>query len=346
MENLYVKTRKPYEIIIEKGIIKNLAEHIDNVFIGKKIMIVTDNNILPLYAEQLKNSLITTGHETEIFAFPAGETSKTMSTVVEILHACADFDLSRTDMIIGIGGGVVGDLAGFAASIYMRGIKYISIPTTLLASIDSSVGGKTGCDLPQGKNLAGTFHQPSLVLIDPDVLNTLPKRYINDGMAEAIKHAALFCSELFSQIASDNINYTDLIYKNINFKKRIIEDDEFEGGDRKLLNFGHTLGHAIEKYGNYSALTHGEAIGVGMMLVTRASEKAGYTLKGTSEQLDKILKKFDLPTETDYPLHELLDICKADKKRRGDVIDFVFIREIGKGNIMPLKLNELNDFFN
>ena len=220
---------------------------------------------------------------------------------MNIVEFLAENGLTREDMVVALGGGVCGDMAGFAAAIYLRGIKFVQIPTTLLSQVDSSVGGKTGVDLPQGKNLCGAFHQPALVLIDPDVLETLSPHFFSDGMGEVIKYGCIKSKVLFERIETENVKdfIEDLIYDCVNIKRGVVERDEKEAGERALLNFGHTAGHAIEKLHNFTDISHGEAIGVGMVMISEAGERIGLTERGTTDRIRKVLEKYNMKTEVE-----------------------------------------------
>lgn len=348
MRKITVSGENGYEILISGGIIKNCGEYVRGVSAAKKVLIISDTNVLPLYGEKVKVSLEATGFEVFSFAFPAGEASKTLDTVSDMIKALCEAQLSRTDLVVALGGGVTGDMAGFASAIYLRGIDFVQIPTTLLSQVDSSVGGKTGCDLSFGKNLVGAFHNPRLVLIDPETLNTLPPRYKNDGMGEIIKCGCIRSASLFSKLEncekfSDIM--VDAIFECVDIKRVVVENDFTEKGERMLLNFGHTLAHAIEKHYGFTGIAHGEAVGVGMVAITKASEKAGYTKAGSAERIEKLLEKFGLPTSCDVETEKLTEIMLHDKKRRGNTLNLVLLRAIGDSFVEPYPTAELTAFF-
>ena len=251
-KTISVKSPNAYDILIGNGQLDRCGELIKPVVKGNNCIVITDTNVEPLYLDRVVNSLKLQGFEVSSHVFPAGEESKTLRTVENMLGAFISAGLTRSDFAIALGGGVTGDLTGFAAAIYQRGIDYIGIPTTLLSQIDSSVGGKTGCDLVYGKNLVGAFHSPKRVIIDPDCLKTLPQKIYNDGLAEAIKYGVIKSEKLFKRLleedAPDFIN--ELIDECVSIKRDVTENDFFESGERMLLNFGHTFGHSIEKYYN------------------------------------------------------------------------------------------------
>lgn len=347
MKTLHVQAGRPYEILIERGCLGNCGALIRRVSKAQKAAVITDSNVGPLYAEAVAASLAEAGFQVFTHTFPAGEGSKVLGSIGIMLSFLADNAFTRGDLVVALGGGVTGDMAGFAASIYMRGIDYIQIPTSLLAQIDSSVGGKTAVDLPQGKNLCGAFWQPRLVLIDPALLSTLPPRFFADGMAEAIKYGCIDNAPLFERLEREDARafLGDMIFSCVDSKRRIVEEDERESGRRMLLNFGHTLGHAIEKYGHFEGFSHGEAVGVGMLLVCAAGEQNGLTQEGTSRRIQNLLQKYGLPISCEAPLETLLELAASDKKRAGDAIRFVLLRQIGDSFILPLEMNRLPSFF-
>jgi 3-dehydroquinate synthase len=348
MQKITVSGNNGYEIIIENSVIELTGEYVRKVTNAKKALIISDSNVMPIYGERVKNSLAKNGFEVFSFAFPAGEASKTLDTVSDMIKALCQAQLSRNDIVVALGGGVTGDMAGFASAIYLRGIDFVQIPTTLLSQVDSSVGGKTGCDLPFGKNLVGAFHNPKLVLIDPETLKTLPARYMNDGMGEIIKCGCIRSASLFEKLENCE-NFGDIlahaIYECVDIKRRVVENDFTEKGERMLLNFGHTLAHAIEKHYNFTGIAHGEAVGIGMLKITRASEKKGYTQKGCAERIENLLKKFGLPTTCQGDINTLCEIMLHDKKRRGNTLNLVLLKSIGDSFIESYPTKGLAAFF-
>lgn len=348
MRKITVSGQNGYEILISNNILTSCGEYIRKVTATKKALIISDSNVYPLYGDAVSASLRENGFEVSHFAFPAGEASKTLDTVSDMIKALCEAQLTRTDIVVALGGGVTGDMAGFASAIYLRGIDFVQIPTSLLSQVDSSVGGKTGCDLSFGKNLIGAFHNPLLVLIDPETLKTLPARYKNDGIGEIIKCGCIRSASLFEKLeraeSFDSIT-EDAIFECVDIKRVVVENDFTEKGERMLLNFGHTLAHAIEKYENYIGLAHGEAVGVGMAVITKASEKAGYTEKGTAERIEKLLKKFGLPIKTDAPIDKLCEIMLHDKKRRAGEINLVLLKNIGDSFTLGYPTESLTAFF-
>lgn len=347
MKTQTVNLEKKYTIYIDNGILDRCGEFVRKVSSSNRAAIITDSNVAALYEERARVSLEKSGFTVCTHVFNAGESSKNLKTVEEILCFLAENELSRGDIIIALGGGVVGDTAGLCAALYMRGISFVQIPTTLLAQIDSSVGGKTAVDLPQGKNLCGAFYQPKSVLIDPELLSTLSPKFFADGMAEAIKYGCIRDEELFCRLEKENAKdfLEDLIDDCVNIKRVTVENDECEKGERMLLNFGHTLGHALEKYYNFEGVSHGEAVGIGMILASLAGEENGLTEKGTCERIRNLLCKYNLPVTDNAELRDILKLCVTDKKRSGDSINFVMLKKIGDSFIYPLEINKIPEFF-
>ena len=346
MTEITVKLSTPYTIRIAPGGLAQAGAEIDALLHPARVAVISDSNVAPLYYETLRRGLCERGIEVSLFHFPAGEGSKTLSTMADIYqHLCAQ-GLTRQDVIVALGGGVVGDMAGFAAATYLRGIRFVQIPTTLLAQIDSSVGGKTGCDLPEGKNLVGAFWQPSWVLCDPQVLSTLPPRVLHDGLAEAIKYGCILDKTLFEQLANQPLEkvLSRVIERCIELKRDLVERDERDTGERMLLNFGHTLGHAIEKSYGFSTYTHGEAVGMGMVLLTRASERAGLTEPGTAERIEAALSRFGLPLSCPAAPEALAQAAHSDKKRSGSQLSLVLLRGIGNSFVYKIDENKLLGF--
>lgn len=344
---LTVNTSKPYSILIERGCLSQIGVRARGLFKpGSKAMIISDTNVFPLYGEQIKRSLADSGFVCSDYSFPAGESSKQLGTIAAIYQALAENGFTRSDFIVALGGGVTGDMAGFAAATFLRGIGFIQVPTSLLAQIDSSVGGKTGVDLPAGKNLVGAFHQPRLVLIDPDTLSTLPPRYFADGMGEAIKYGCIKDSSLFDMILEENIqdNLEEMIFRCVDIKSVVVEHDEFDTGERMLLNFGHTFGHALEKLYNFEKLSHGAAVGIGMVMMAEFGETAGITKKGTAAKIREALKKYGLPTEDTMEIEKILAATALDKKSIGNTIRIVLLKEIGEAFAEEMSRARLAEF--
>lgn len=336
------------KILIEKGIIKRAAEFCMEEGINKKessrICVITDSNVAKLYLESFEQDFQKLDIPVFHHVIPAGEQNKNLQTVSLIYDTLSNHQFGRNDMIIALGGGVTGDIAGFAAATYLRGIKHlVQIPTTLLAQVDSSVGGKCGVDLPQGKNLVGAFRQPDLVVIDPEILNTLPENIFTAGMAEIIKYGCIWDPKILEMAAGiDNKNeIEELIACCVRIKIKVVEEDETETGLRRILNFGHTIGHSVEKLGSFTELSHGEAVAIGMAAAVKMGEWTGITEKGCYRRLIAILESFGLPTEFPYPLEEVYQALLSDKKKQGADVYFIFLQSFGKTLIQKIPLIEL-----
>lgn len=347
MKKLTVNVGKGYDIFIEKGLLDNCGEYVKNVSSAQKIVLISDTNVYPIYGNKVTASLEAQGYQVFHYVFEAGEQSKVMSTVLSMVEFMAQNQLTRKDLVVALGGGVCGDMAGFAAAIYLRGIDFVQIPTSLLAQVDSSVGGKTAVDLPQGKNLCGAFHQPCLVLIDPDVLDTLTPHFFADGMAEVIKTACIKSASLFDKLEDENAKdiIEDIIFECVSIKAGVVERDEKEQGERALLNFGHTAGHAIEKLHNFTTISHGEAVGIGMVLITKACEENGVTEKGTCQRISAVLQKNNLKIADENSLTDIIEAMNADKKRTGKSINFAVLTAIGDSYIKPIANEDIPTFF-
>lgn len=342
MRSVTVKTSATYEVLIGSGLLQNAGEEVKKVISPCKAAIVTDSTVVHLYEETVRKSLTEAGFSVCTFVFPAGEASKNIHTLSHLLEFLAKEEMTRTDMIVALGGGVTGDLAGFGAAVYLRGIPFVQIPTTFLAAIDSSVGGKTAVDLEAGKNLAGAFYQPKLVLCDTDVLQTLPEVVFADGIAEALKYGVLGDAALFEKIAGGDFrqDLEEIIETCVSMKRDVVEEDEFDTGKRQLLNLGHTFGHAIEQKSHFQ-MTHGHAVAIGMHLIAKAAEAKGIAEKGTAATIAKALEQNQLPKETEFSPAEVAEGTLRDKKRRGGTISFVFPKKIGDCEIVKIPVEEV-----
>ncbi len=348
MQKITVKGDKGYEILLETGIIKDSGRYIKNISKATRAIVISDSNVFPIYGETVLESLRDNGFEVSSFVFSAGEKSKNVDTVLSMTKAMSEGELTRTDVAVALGGGVTGDMVGFASAMYLRGIDFVQIPTTLLSQVDSSVGGKTGCDTDFGKNLLGAFHNPSLVLIDTDTLNTLPEHYMRDGMGEVIKYGCIKSKSLFDKLMNTE-DFSDImqdvIFECVDIKRRVVENDFTEKGERMLLNFGHTLAHAIEKYYNYEKISHGEAVGIGMYAITVAAEKENLTEKGSAEKIRVALEKYGLPLSCEAKASELTSLMTRDKKRRGNSLNLVLLQSIGNSYVKRIENDHLEAFF-
>ena len=342
MRSVTVKTSATYEVLIGSGLLQKAGEAVKKVISPCKAAIVTDSTVVHLYEETVRKSLTEAGFSVCTFVFPAGEASKNIHTLSHLLEFLAKEEMTRTDMIVALGGGVTGDLAGFGAAVYLRGIPFVQIPTTFLAAIDSSVGGKTAVDLEAGKNLAGAFYQPKLVLCDTDVLQTLPEVVFADGIAEALKYGVLGDAALFEKIAGGDFrqDLEEIIETCVTMKRDVVEEDEFDTGKRQLLNLGHTFGHAIEQKSHFQ-MTHGHAVAIGMHLIAKAAEAKGIAEKGTAAAIAKALEQNQLPKETEFSPAEVAEGTLRDKKRRGGTIRFVFPKKIGACEIVKIPVEEV-----
>lgn len=328
---------RSYNILIERGLLDQVGEHCRAVLPrADKLFVVTDSTVGPLYLKRIIPSLEAAGFETAICEIPAGEASKCAVELTRLWECMMDFGLTRTDAVVALGGGVVGDLAGFAAATVLRGVDFVQIPTTLLSQVDSSVGGKVAIDLDHGKNLAGAFWQPKLVLMDPETLDTLPDATFADGMAEVIKYGCIFDKAFFDFLAQRpsraqlmaEMEY--VLYTCCDLKRIVVEQDERDTGKRMLLNFGHTLGHAYELAGHYETWTHGQAVAAGMVRAAGLGEKLGVTPAGTAEAIAETLAPLGLPTEIPCTLEEYTAAIGLDKKGAGADISVILLEEVGR----------------
>lgn len=326
-----------YNIFIEDDILNHLSFYIKEVYQNKKIYIITDDNVEKLYLEKVRASL--SEYVVECVVIPHGESSKCIEMYARVVRELLDKDIRRNELLLALGGGVIGDLTGFVAATLYRGLPYVSVPTSLLSQMDSSIGGKTGIDFYERKNILGCFKQPKLVLIDPKVLHTLPKREWNNGMGELIKHAVIGNKKLFEMLKHKPEINEEIIYQSLSVKQAVVEKDELDTKDRMLLNFGHTFGHAIElKLG----LKHGEAVALGMLMVIRFGINLGLTEESSYIELKEIIKLYDLPAdEPDYKEY-LLEIAK-DKKNLAGKINMVLLSKIGKPFLYPVEEQHLKE---
>ncbi|WP_419025584.1 3-dehydroquinate synthase [Emergencia sp.] len=325
--------------------LEQLGSEARKIIKGDSLVVVTDKNVEKLYLDRCVESLRSAGFDVKSYVVPPGEDSKSGQTYLELLNFLAEIPLTRADALVALGGGVVGDLTGFAAATYLRGIKVIQVPTTLLAAVDSSIGGKTAINLPAGKNLAGAFHQPALVCQDAQLLDSLPDNVWQDGMAEVIKYGCIADGALFELLqdraAAEN-RMEGIIQRCVAIKKKFVEEDELDTGVRQLLNFGHTIGHAIEKATDF-AVSHGRAVAKGMAMMSEISERQGWCSRETKEQITSLLRVYEFDLTVAQSGKVLYDICMADKKRKGNFIDIVVPEGIGKCRLQRLTTEELGE---
>ena len=329
-----------YEVKIGAGLLPSLGAQVRACTRAKRCAVIAGENVFPLYGETALQSLHTAGFEAMELVLPAGEATKNLLHYGEILSFLAENRFTRTDCVIALGGGVTGDLAGFAAATYQRGLSFVQVPTTLLAAVDSSVGGKTAIDLPEGKNQVGAFYQPSLVLCDTDTLKTLPERELMAGYAEVIKYAVLGDKALFETLQMRSHDLPAVIETCVKHKAEIVQEDERDTGLRRILNLGHTFGHAVESRSGYTLL-HGEAVSIGMVMISRAACERELLSKEDCKAVTELLQAYDLPTETAYTTDELYDTLLLDKKFSGGRLHLIVPREIGHCDIIPVTPDEL-----
>ncbi len=345
MKMIPVSASRAYEVRIERGLLARAGEEIGAVCNAAVAVIVSDDTVFSLYGKCLSDSLKSAGYAVLQFVFPHGESSKTLATYAELLNFLAQNHISRTDVLVALGGGVVGDLCGFAASTYLRGVSFVQIPTTLLACVDSSVGGKTAVDLPAGKNLVGCFYQPCVVLCDPDTLKTLPEDIYRDGCAEVLKYAVLGDAEFFRSLlacpASEQLEA--VIETCVKMKRDIVCEDEFDRGRRQFLNLGHSFGHAVEACSDFS-ISHGSAVAIGMAMIARAAAEKGFCTQDTADAVCTALAQYKLPTQCPYSAEMLLPALVSDKKISSGSINLIVPATIGHCQIVRTPLADLSDW--
>ena len=345
MRSIHVAASREYDVHIGPGLLDELGIRAADVLRGRNAVIVTDSNVEPLYLDRALTSMRAAGFNAEGYVIPAGEASKCGTTYLNLVNFLAERHLTRADGLVALGGGVVGDLTGFAAATYLRGVGLIQVPTTLLACVDSSVGGKTAIDLPAGKNLCGAFYQPWLVLCDPQTIESLPDSVLSDGCAEVIKYGMLGDGNLLRRLQEVHIRdqLEAVISRCVEMKRDVVEGDEFDTGRRQLLNLGHTFAHSIEKLSDYT-IPHGSAVAVGMQIITRAAVRKGLCPRDCLDALEALLKKYKLPTETQYSPEQLAEVALSDKKRKGDTLTLVVPCAWGESALRPVPVAELADW--
>lgn len=345
MKVIEVRASRTYNVYIGSGLLSSLGEKITEVCKAKKAAIVSDSNVFPLHGNAATESLQRSGLEVIHFVIPAGEESKNGSVYLELLNFLAENHLTRSDCLVALGGGVVGDLTGFAAATFLRGIAYIQVPTTLLAAVDSSVGGKTAIDLPAGKNLCGAFCQPRLVLCDLDTLQTLPEDIFRDGCAEVIKYGILYDEDLFCHLAQEGLAFSReaVIARCVELKRDVVMEDEFDTGARMKLNLGHTIGHGVEAQSNFG-ISHGKAVAIGTAIVSRAAAAMGICSVETTERILSVIQEFGLPCSTEYSAELLTSSALSDKKRSGGTVHLIIPEKIGFCRIQPTNIENIKTF--
>ena len=342
MRSIHIKASREYDVLVERGLLDRAGELLREVSAPSMAAIVSDDTVYALYGERTVKALEKAGYRVHSFVFPAGEGSKNLSTYADVLHFLGEHRFSRSDVVVALGGGVVGDLAGFAAATYQRGMGFAQIPTTLLAAVDSSVGGKTAVDLPTGKNQAGSFYQPCIVICDPNTLETLPEEQYRCGCAEIIKYAMLYSEDFLRELEKTPVReqFERVISVCVGMKRDVVRGDEFDRGQRALLNLGHTVGHAVEACSGFTLL-HGEGVAIGMAIITRAAVEKGLCTPETLPRLLAVLERYGLPTETDYSLTDILAAAEADKKRTDDVTKFIVPERVGHCRVEPVPADEV-----
>ena len=342
MTTVTVRASRPYEVTIGRGLLDTVGRQAAGQWKGRSAAVVSDSTVASLYLNRVKDSLERAGFRVHSFVFPAGEDQKNGGTYLKLLEFLAARRLTRADGLIALGGGVVGDLAGFAAATFLRGIGFLQLPTTLLAAVDSSVGGKTAIDLTNGKNLAGAFYQPQAVLCDLDTLDTLPAEVFADGCAEVIKYGMIGDPALLARLETVDFRADpeELVARCVAQKRDLVEQDEFDTGARQLLNLGHTLGHGVEACSGYT-VSHGRAVAIGMTLVTRAAVAFGRCPAEVLPRLRRLLERYGLPDATAYSAQALDEKTLSDKKRSGDTISLVVPIAWGASQLVRIPVSEL-----
>ncbi len=342
MKKIHINASKSYDVLIKRGAIEQIGTLIANVTNTRKAVIISDDIVFALYGTIVEQSLKSVGFDTVSITFPAGENSKNLTVYEEILNFLCEKHITRSDILIALGGGVTGDLTGFIAATYLRGIDYIQIPTTLLAAVDSSVGGKTAVNLDSGKNLVGCFYQPLLVACDPNVFTTLPNEIYIDGCAEVIKYGMIGNLNFLRRLSEIPVSqqFEDVIETCVTMKRDIVQSDEFDRGKRQLLNFGHSFGHAIEKCSQFT-ISHGKAVAIGMAIVTQASVSLGFCDESVLNELLKILEQYGLPTVVPYSIDILYASILSDKKISQNTINLIVPQQIGKCRIEKILTKDL-----
>lgn len=348
---------RSYVITIGAGAISDLGKTLLSCCKPTKVAVISNTTVARIYSDSVFQALKANGIEAKLVTMPPGERFKTLTSVRRIYASLIEMKMDRGGAIVALGGGVIGDMAGFAAATYMRGIDFIQVPTTVLAQVDASVGGKTGVDLPEGKNLIGAFHQPRSVIIDIDTLSTLPNRELKSGLAETIKHGIIYDQEYFNYVDAnagallrrDQQRMVEAICRSVEIKRDVVENDERENGLRAILNYGHTVGHAVEALSGYGKLRHGEAVSIGMVTEAILAESIGAAQPGIAETIARTLKKFGLPValSSSISTEEIIRFIELDKKTLGGKIKLALPVRIGEcGIFADISRDKLADAIN
>ena len=335
---VHVEASRSYDILIGRGILAGLGDFIRPLLGECRLAVLTDSNVDALYGETILECLHAAGYSACKYVIPAGEASKCAANLLAFLNFLAGEQFTRSDAVIAFGGGVVGDLGGLSASLYLRGVKYVQVPTTLLAAVDSSVGGKTAIDIPAGKNLVGSFYQPSLVCCDTALMDTLPKEIYRDGCAEVIKYGMILDKELYDTLHTLPFDRDAVVARCVGIKRDVVQEDEFDNGKRGLLNFGHTFGHAIEKLSNFT-VSHGAAVAKGMVIAAKFAPLCG--LADVEKELTALLERYNFNLDCPYTAEQLFDVILSDKKRRGGNLTLVLPRAIGACELVTMPVDEV-----
>ncbi len=344
MRTVTVNASTTYNVLIENGILASAGKHIKKLFPNARACIITDDTVNELYSNTLESSLSNESINFIKYVFPHGESSKSADNFISILEFLAENRITKSDVVIALGGGVVGDISGFCSGVYLRGMKFVQIPTTLLSAVDSSVGGKTAINLAAGKNLAGVFHQPALVICDPKTLDTLPKEIFEDGCAEVIKYGIINDAELFEMLKGGiRNNIETIIERCVKNKAEIVQQDEFDTGIRQLLNLGHTTGHAIEICSSLS-VSHGQAVAIGICIATKIAVSMNICPASDLDEVIALIEKEGLPTRSPFDAKALASVATTDKKREGAKINFVLPYGIGNCKTFAVEVSELEKF--
>jgi 3-dehydroquinate synthase len=339
-----------YDILIQRGAFQQVGKWVQSLWKPQRVAVITDSNVAPLYGQPIIDALTQEGFSAKLFVVPAGEKSKSLEQATILYDQLAEMGLTRSDGLIALGGGVIGDLAGFVASTYMRGIHFLQIPTTLLAQVDSSIGGKTAVNTGNAKNLVGTFSQPAGVLIDPELLHSLPIYRVQEGIAEIIKSAAIADKKLWQQLTElkdeqDLLDHAEeVITAALQVKQKVVEEDPFDHGSRLTLNFGHTIGHGLEKTAAFT-ISHGAGVAMGMVMITQHAEAIGLSPVGTTDALKTMIRKFNLPTSPETMNQAALyQAITHDKKARGKQLKIILLEAIGQAKIVTIPTEEIKDY--
>lgn len=342
MLKVHVPVEKPYDVLIGSGLMQKAGTLLRGVIAPCRAAVISDDTVDALYGDKMQESLQNAGYTVCRMHFKPGEEHKNLHTYADIMEFLCAQQLTRSDVIVALGGGVVGDTAGFAAATYLRGVRFVQVPTTLLAMVDSSVGGKTAVDLRHGKNLCGAFWQPSLVLCDTDTLQTLPRETYTDGLAECFKHGVLRDEKLFALLQRQDGDICEIVARNVRIKAEYVAQDERDTGARQQLNLGHTLGHALEKLSGYT-LTHGQAVAVGTVYAAKIACRLGICDQSVPARIEAAVTGAGLPAKAAYPAREIARAALNDKKRRGDTLSMVLPEAIGRCRLQDVRIDTLED---